>query len=887
MAKDVSKKQIVKYKRYFIIILFFVSGYIKAQGPGLEQKVSLDYSSIMLGELLKKITEQTGVSFQYSTNFIDLNKKTSIHLNDVGLKEVLDYLQKNANIKYTLFQQQILLSKNEDTKYTISGYISEKGSRELLIGAVVYAPQHKNGVVSNNYGFYSLTLPEQDSLLLHYSYMGHQTISKKIKLDKDIPLNIDLDGSTDLEEVEVVAEKTNKLSETTQMSTIEIPVQQAKDIPALLGEKDILKVVQLMPGIQKGGEGSAGLYVRGGGPDQNLIILDDAPVYNAFHLFGFFSVFNGDAVKNVQLIKGGFPARYGGRLSSVMEMNIKDGNKEKIHGEGGIGLISSRLTLEGPLCKNKSSFLVSARRTYIDAVAAPIVASFNSHKDTKSSFGYFFYDINTKFNYDFSDKDKVYLSAYVGKDKFYTKNKDQSSSTDAELGWGNVTATARWNHLFGNRLFSNTSLVFTNYSFFISLEDKSDQETSTFKYTSGIRDYTLKSDFDFSVNLKHRIRFGAFATSHFFTPYAIAGTIKNTTTPMEKISEKIQVFTEETGVYIEDDYKPFARMKVNVGLRVPDYSAQGKNYFKVEPRFSCNYSLMRNFSLKASYTMMNQFVQLISNTGIGLPTDLWVPSSKSLPPQHARQVAAGIAKDIPKYKTILTVEGYYKKMYQVLNYKEGASFYNVNLDPDNNHAFSWEKNITSGRGWSYGLELLVQKKSGNFSGWIAYTLSWTQLQFDSLNFGQKFYAGYDRRHNLSLVGIYEIREASAEKNGITLSGTWVYNTGNAITLPVAAYNAPYYLAPSIYGGSSYYSGTSDYTAKNSYRMAAYHRLDIGIQLHKKKKWGERTWEISVYNLYNRQNPYYYFIGQDKTGNNVLKQQSLFPLIPSVSYNFKF
>jgi hypothetical protein len=776
------------------------------------------------------------------------------------------------------FSLAALLPVSSQTKYTISGFVREQGSRESLIGVNVYIPGSTTGTSTNQYGFYSLTLPESDSLTLAFSFVGYQAAVRTLSLRRNNELNIDLVAGTLLEAVEVLGDAPERVSESVQMSAVEIPIAQIKKVPALLGEKDVLKVLQLMPGVQKGSEGSSGLYVRGGGPDQNLIILDDALVYNASHLFGFFSLFNGDALKSVELTKGGFPARFGGRLSSVLEMTMKEGNKEKLHGEAGVGLIASRLTLEGPLKKNKSSFLISGRRTYADALARPFIRNGDG--------GYYFYDLNAKVNYDFSRRNKLYLSGYFGRDRFFIRERADGGRFRAGIDWGNATGTLRWNHLFSEKLFTNTSLIFTDYRFKIYETSKeSNGDEFSLRYSSGIRDITVKHDYDFFPTPRHFIKFGLASTMHRFTPSAIV--LKDTQVG-EQRREVETIDVVESGVYLEDTYKPFAKMKVNAGIRLSHFAGRNMNYFRAEPRLAAAYSFADDLSVKASYARMNQYVHLMSNTGIGLPTDLWVPSTPEIAPQQSGQVAAGIAKDFTEKGLALTLEGYYKKMSDVIGYKEGASFLLLNDGPENANQVRWENNVTSGQGWSYGAEVLLQKKTGRFSGWAAYTLSWTQLQFDELNFGKKFYARYDRRHDISLVGIYEISPR------ITLSGTWVYGTGSALTLPLAQITTREHNPISPNSGNSYYSSSSAYTYgdKNSFRMAAYHRLDAAIQFHKKKRRIERTWEFGLYNAYSRQNPFFYYFtyetrGQNQPDRQILKQVSLFPIIPSVSYNLKF
>lgn len=762
-------------------------------------------------------------------------------------------------------------------KRVLSGYITEKGSKELLIGATISAPKYKTGTITNAFGFYSLSLPA-DSCEIIVTYIGFAPKAFKVDLSQsDNELNVEMIENKQLKEVTIKANKNEeRLSQTTRMSVIEIPIQQIKEIPALLGEKDVLKVIQLLPGVQKPSEGNSGIYVRGGGPDQNLIILDDANVYNAFHLFGFFSLFNGDALKSIELTKGGFPARYGGRLSSVIDLRMKEGNKEKIKGEAGIGVLSSRLVLEGPIVKGKSSFIVSGRRTYFDLFLLPFQPA-----DNKS--GYYFYDFNAKANYEFSNKNKLYISGYWGRDQAYGYNNYSSTEkNEYGIGWGNATATVRWNHLFTNKLFANASAVFTDYDFTVI------QKSNNFSlnFSSGIRDYMLKYDIDYRPNNNHNIKAGLQSIYHLFTPSALVIDDKIANSNTNKVN---QIGAFENALYVEDDIKLGLKLRLNPGLRITHFATQQRNYINLEPRFNASYNIHSTLAAKASFSYMNQYIHMLSNTGVGLPTDLWVPSSNNIKPQQSWQVAAGFAKDFIEKDFSVSLEGYYKTMDNIIAYKEGASFLGTSNNTDgfstaNN--YNWEQNITAGQGWSYGTELLVQKKVGKLTGWIGYTLSFTQWQFDELNFGKAFWARHDRRHDISVVAIYKIRKMTNDKNGVTLSGTWVYGTGNAITLPIAEFNAPVHNPGSIGTGSSF-TQVSQYTGRNQFRMAAYHRMDVGIQLTRKMKHWIRTWEISIYNIYNRYNPYFYFISSDIAGNRSLKQVTLFPLIPSISWNIKF
>jgi len=767
-----------------------------------------------------------------------------------------------------------VFAQGQKKNYTISGYVKEKGSGELLIGVNIYIKGTQTGTVTNNYGFYSLSIPEQD-LNLTYSYVGYMPQIKSFHLDKDTVINVSLSTNIELTEVEIKANR-GRISDKAEMSVVKVPIQQVKEIPALLGERDVFKVLQLLPGIRSGSEASAGLYVRGGGPDQNLILLDDATVYNAMHLFGFFSVFNGDAIKSVELTKGGFPAENGGRLSSVVDIRLKDGNKEKFGGEGSIGLLSSRLLLEGPIVKGKSSFVISGRRTYLDALARPFMS-----KKADGVTAYYFYDLNAKVNYEISDHDKLYLSGYFGRDKFSNDYSYNTSSSENELFWENVTGTLRWNHLFNNKLFSNTSLIFSNYKFAVRHFEKEKDDQFELKYNSGIRDYTIKEDLHWMPRSNHYVKMGFQLTHHRFTPSAVV--LKANTFEDEYNVKTLNSI--ETAVYAQDEWKIGALTKVNLGLRFSNFNYEKSHYYGLEPRVLLSRMLTETFSIKASYTIMNQYIHLLTQSGVGLPTDLWVPATDRVGPQRSQQFALGVAKDFDKKAFSISVEAYYKSMSHIISYKEGASFMMID-DPFSNKEFHYEDNVTSGNGYSTGVEFLLQRKFGKLSGWIGYTLSYTRYQFDELNFGKEFFPRHDRRHDVSIVAVYKLSKR------LTLSSTWIYGTGDALTLGQANYIAiPHYPTGPDGNPSGYlYSGqVTDYGDKNSFRMEAYHRLDIGIQFHKKLKWGgESIIDVSVYNAYNHKNPFYYDVIYDsQTKENKLVQYSLIPIIPSISYYLKF
>ena len=773
----------------------------------------------------------------------------------------------------------ILLALNiaaQTPVYTISGTISDQASGEALIGATVYDYISGKGTTANNYGFYSLTLPS-DSVRLRYSYVGFQNKIESLLLNANKSIDMEMSGLTELQGVEITATKDNDLIEKTQMSTIDVSMDKVRDLPVLMGERDVMKTIQLLPGVQSGSEGSSGIYVRGGGPDQNLILIDGVPVYNANHLFGFFSVFNTDAINSVKLIKGGFPAEYGGRLSSVVDIRMKEGNTKKIHGEGGIGLVASRLTLEGPIVKDKTSFMISGRRTYIDALTRPFI---RAQGDVDG--GYYFYDLNAKLNHKFSDRSRIYLSGYFGKDRFFAKdsykygsgNSLQEDEFEARLQWGNGIGALRWNYIFNPKLFSNTTVTYSNYDFNIFNESSYKyvdngnpiENYSRIEYLSGIQDWSGKVDFNYLPNPDHYIKFGGSYTYHTFNPGINRYREESQYAREDTSFGSSKIYANEFYVYAEDDFKISERLKINGGLHFSGFAVESKTYFSLQPRISGRYILTENTAIKASYASMAQYLHLLTNAGIGLPTDLWVPPTADIKPQKAHQVAAGVARTLKKGYQI-NIEGYYKKMDHLLEYKDGASFLL--------NAGDWQNKVESGEGWSYGAEILFEKKTGKTTGWIGYTLSWTERQFENLNNGEKFPYRYDRRHDISVALTHKFNDR------IDVGVVWVYGTGNAVTLPTERYR------PAQGFNTNFYREIGFIESRNNYRMPSYHRLDIGVNLHKETKYGSRTWSFGLYNAYSRQNPFFLYFSNDAFGNTRLTQLSIFPIIPSFSYNFKF
>ncbi|MFD2936741.1 TonB-dependent receptor [Spirosoma flavum] len=785
-------------------------------------------------------------------------------------------------------------------KCTVSGYVYEEGGHKPIVNATVYVIDNQLGTVTNDQGYFAITVPVTASLKVSFSFVGFSTLVKNVSFSQDIKLAIYLTPGQFLTEQIVRAARAGNVSNDATMSTISITGAQLRKVPALLGEKDPLKMLQLMPGVQKGSEGNAGLYVRGGSPDGNLILLDDAPIYNPNHLLGFFSAFNGDVLKQVDLTKGGFPARFGGRLSSVVELTTKDGTTDKLHGEGSLGLVASRLTLQGPLVSPKVSFLVAGRRTYLDLLTGLMPNSNSAQPTTKS----YFYDLNAKVSIDAGAADKISLSAYTSQDQFLSVRDVGATKMQSALTWSNLAGSARWNHRFAGGTTANLSLIYSQYKMGVSdqqsLSPTVQNQLYTLRYQSGIRDLGLKYDINQYVSGKHQFQYGIQVTHHQFTPEATIVAAQDTL-PQKASNQTINAL--EAGVYIEHYWQPTDRLRINSGMRLSYYSvlaaatpqATATNpgsgaFIRPEPRLSVAYKLSSTLALKGSYALMNQYVHLLSSTGIGLSTDLWMPTVDNIKPQQSQQVALGLAKDLPESGLTFTVEGYYKQMQNLLSYKEGASFLSTDSQGSAN-ASNWTNNVTSGQGWSYGTELLLQKRAGRLSGWLGYTLSWTQWQFAELNGGKRFNPRYDRRHDASAVLIYELTPS------ITLAGTWVYGTGNALTMPLARYSGftnttQTSARPSsalLYGDGP---NVKEYGDRNSFRAAPYHRLDVSIQFNKKKGNYERTWELSVYNVYNRHNAFLYSLegkdqGKDLPSKTVLYKYSLFPIVPSASYIVRF
>ena len=754
-------------------------------------------------------------------------------------------------------------------KYSVSGTVKDFKTGETLIGAtVILASQKINSTLTNSYGFFSISAEEAQYAMV-ISFSGYESDTIAVLLNKNISLTINLQIKKEqLQEVIISSKKKNANISKPLMGVEKLDMTEINKLPVLLGERDVMKSIQLMPGYKSAGEGSNGFNVRGGGTDQNLILLDEAPVYNASHLLGFFSTFNSDAIKNVTVYKGGMPAQYGGRLSSAMDITMKDGNAKKIDINGGIGIIASRLNVSGPIVKEKGSFMISARRTYADVFLSAI-------KDTgQGKQTLYFYDVNLKGNYRFGKKDRVFLSGYFGRDVFGLEN-------IFDVDWGNKTATLRWNHIIGNNLFSNTSFIYSNYSYQIKVKYGDEK----FKIPSKIEDFNLKQDFDWFSKNGNKLKFGGNIITHNISP----GKVKPES-PTAGTSKKVQDrFSIESALYASYEWKLNNKIEMICGLRASDlcvlgagdfytYDKQGNitnitkyekgkkvvSYSNVEPRLSVSFKLDELSSIKASYNRNVQNLHLLTNVTSSTPTDLWLPSTNNIKPEIADQVAAGFYKNFKDGEYEFSTEAYYKTMQNQIDYKNAANtFGNDNI----------ESELLYGVGRAYGIEFLLKKKTGQFTGWIGYTLSKAEKKFDDINNGKYFNARQDRTHDISIVGLYKLNEQW------DFSATWVYNTGNAVTFPSGKYQA---------NGHTVFL----YSERNGYRMPAYHRLDIGATLEVKqqlKRKYKSSWTFGLYNAYGRENAFTITFRDNKkdpTKTEALRT-ALFRWVPSITWNFKF
>jgi hypothetical protein len=753
------------------------------------------------------------------------------------------------------------------TSFTISGGIYDASTGESLIGVSIFIPETGAGTISNEYGFYSLTLPLKDSVKVTYSYIGYASQAFTFRGFEHIRKDVFMGQGIALEEIVVMANSFEERKNSAEMSVTSLTSREISAIPMVLGESDALKAIQLKPGIPSGGEGTTGIFVRGGGADQNLFLLDEAVVYNANHLFGFFSTFNTDAIKDLKLYKGGFPAQYGGRLSSVLDVKMKDGNNQKFSGAGGLGIISSRLTLEGPIEKDKSSFLVSGRRTYFDIFTKAI----NNASENSNIPNYFFYDFNSKVNFKLGENDRLFFSGYLGKDDFAFS----SDFFNFNFFWGNQTATARWNHVFGPKLFSNTTFTYSDYQYNIS------NQLTGFKFGlgSGIRDFNFKSDFFYNLRNNHQLKFGGGITDHRFSIGNLDGGSDDGVITFNAGSI---LDATEYGIYVSDEWSPNKKTLILGGLRLSGFAGLGADRIFPELRLSGKYDISSRIALKGSYAGMVQYIHLVRSSGVSLPTDIWYPSTKQIKPQTAKQWATGI-QFIPKNGWMITAESYYKTFENLVEFVDGARlFVNDNLEDE----------FAIGVGHAKGFEFELEKNSGRLTGWIGYTLAFVrrgnfspvnlEKSFDQIGF---FSPSFDRRHDVSVVLFYKLNRR------LDLSATWVYGSGDLIWMPPGRFSFQ------DVAGINGQVVIPHYLDRNNFRLPPYHRLDLGLNLKFFPTWGESSLSFSVVNAYDRRNTFFIFLEPKlrEIGTPpfsfperiAARQVSLFPIIPAITWNFKF
>ncbi len=853
---------------YFALLLLIASSASAQTKEGI--KITVSFRDAALADALREIEKQSGLYFSYDPALVSQARKVNYKTEEALLQDVLKTILSPFGLSFKIIGEQVIIQKADVIKrFNLSGSIKDASNGETLAGAVVVIDELPGtGVSANSYGYYALPLFE-GVYTVSVSFVGYQTIKRRLDLSSDVVWNIDLQpSSTVLQEVVVSKEKMNRHVTNSTTAADVLTIAEIKNIPMIFGESDVLKTIQLLPGVKGAGEGGSGFYVRGGNADENLILLDEAVVYNPSHVFGFFSVFNSDALKEVTLYKGGIPAEYGGRLSSVLDVKMKDGNMKDYEINGGLGLIASRLSVEGPIVKDKGSFMVSGRRTYAD-----MFLKMSSNPDTRKT-KLFFYDLNTKANYILGKKDRLFVSGYFGRDVFDFRN-------EGGINWGNATGTVRWNHIYNNRVFSNTTFVVSDFDFRFYVKDQSRK----YSLITGIREYSLKKDISFFHSSNHDIKMG-FASSYLqFVPGKFKGDfgiiIPDSLTNYEKRH------AWENAIYARHDARLTEKITINYGLRLVSFSLVGpgtyrtfdgegkitseektakgefvKTYFNAEPRVIIGYAFTELHALKAAYNRTTQNIHLLSNSTASLPMDVWIPSSKQVKQSLCDHVSLGYYASLFESKYEFTLEGYYKHMLNQIDYKNNAQIFLQGITEDQ---------LAFGTGRAYGAEVLLRRKVGKFTGWVSYTLARTERRFDVINRGDWFPAKQDRTHDLTLVFNMQLNKR------LSLAVNWVYFTGNAITFPTGKYT----LGEEVY----YY-----YSERNGFRMPAYHRMDFGLNYYKVvNERFEHGFNFSIYNLYSRQNPFFLGTvteGTDQQAKTKVMQYSLFPFIPSITYNFK-
>ncbi|WP_278703186.1 TonB-dependent receptor [Phocaeicola sartorii] len=880
-----------------LLLLCLMHFCIEAKGTEHEDEplVTLDMRQAPVQKVLTEITRQTGVTFSYESSLIKHLPAVDITMTDKPLSYCLRILFQKLPVEYIQTGKYIILKKKQKT-VVISGFVRDKASSESLIGASIYDAESHRGTTSNADGFFSLTLKAGNNVCLNISYVGYDSFQQSFtQLEQDTLLPILLSSHQQLAEVIITSQYTASSSvHTSGMGHTRLNKNLIRQTPVLFGESDIIKTLQTLPGVSAGMAGLAGMHVRGGNGDDNLYMIEGNPLYQINHVGGLFSAFNAEAVKDVEFFKSAFPARYGGRLSSVVDIHTKDGNMKEYHGSAMLGLTSGSLNLEGPVVKDRTSFNFALRRSWIDALSAPAIAIWNSTRDkgdTEIVARYAFTDMNFKLNHQFNDRSRGYVGVYWGNDflkggEKRDGNNGYESRNTGKLRWGNIMAFTGWSYVFSNRLFGNVNAAFTHYSSTLKGDYYQGTETSYVSQESSTRnrinDFSLRASFDFRPSTSHQLRFGAHYIYHRFHPVDEKFHFANGLTAQTRQSDNTILPAHELGIYMEEDWKINQKIRLNAGIHIGLYTIDCKTYTSLEPRLASRLLISPQLSLKASYTRMSQYVHQLNESYINLPTDTWMPVSRKLKPMQSDQIALGAYYTTYNQTYSFSIEGYYKWMKHLIDYKDNYQFL-----PPSTH---WEDKLTQGKGRSYGIELIARKEKGKITGWAGYTLSWNDRQFTEINKGRRFPAKFDNRHKFNIVVNWKVRSK------VELTGSWTYMTGNRITVSFENYQV---ISPQYTGhylpmpGNSltppYMSsnGLDYYTERNNFQLPAYHRLDLGINIYRpKKKERMGIWNISIYNVYSYMAPVSIRKGW-WYGENCFHTLGVIPIIPSVSYTYKF
>ncbi len=907
-------------KHFYLLILLSIYTQLSFGQSPLDKELNYNFFEVSYEEALNMLINKTDLNIIFSSNILPSNKKFTLNSKGKTVRFVLDQFVDGESLAYKV-DGQLINVFYQKAYYRLSGYIQSKNDGERLYAANVSIVSTTKGTYSNNFGFYSINLPAEE-VYVNFSYLGYETKQLKFNLTKDQFLTIELEPSI-MEPIEVwpqvdtIETKLPITIKETNISSTAISAQKLSRLPTFAGESDLIRTALLLPGVTSAADGIGGIHVRGGNPDQNLILLDGAPIYNPFHTAGLFSIFNSNVISNATLLKGAFPARYGGRISSVLDVRTKEGNNKEIAGEIGIGLISGKATLEGPILGGNGSFIVSGRRTFIDRIVEnqtrqiKLRDTLNNLIPREGFSGYNFYDLNLKANYNFSDKDKIYISYYRGSDSFHDEERQLLidsvenvflfDSLSQDLGWGNELLSFRWNHLFSNRLFFNMTLTYSSFEFGSSLLNSAKQDegsindferTNISDFSSTITDYGVRFDYDYALSDKHQIKFGGTYTNHTFIPGVGGVSIQSIEADsigievennLDSLKANSTVRANDFSAYIEDNFSISSNFKVNVGIHFSYFEVQQELYTAFQPRVAAFYQVGENLQLKGSFGRMRQHLHVLSNSNIGLPNDLWVPATKNIKPQDSWQGVLGF--DYSFKKGIgLSIEGYLKQMDNLISYQEGASFLIEVGDSQTGgiEGRNWESKVTAGTGIAYGAEVMLEKKMGRTSGWASYVYAHSRRQFDEINNGEVYLHRYDRRHNFKIaLSHYFTPWLQGNLN-------WNISTGIATTLPQSVFK---FELPGMNNGDNG-GEVIDFGPKNSRRLPSYHRFDAGFNIFLKRGSLNHIFNIGAYNIYNRRNPLYVTFRERFVDDNTFVKRefvevSLIQFLPSFSYTLKF